>query len=57
MESPQLKACAIALWRGHTGAGVLAKRKAVRRWNEAWVCALASSVGLVTTVRTNTLSQ
>ena len=26
---------------------MVGKRKAVRRWNEAWVCALASSVGLL----------
>ena len=37
----------------HPGAEVLVKRKAVRRWNEAWVCVLASSAGLVTTARTN----
>ena len=29
-----------------TGAGVLGKQKALRRWNEAWVCVLGSSVGL-----------
>jgi len=29
----------------HTAAGLVGKQKAVRRWNEAWVCVLASSVG------------
>ena len=54
--------CGLALWHSPCygkrndatqAQGVLVKRKAVRRWNEAWVCVLASSAGLVTTARTN----
>ena len=33
--------------QAHIGAGVVDKQKAVRRWNEALVCVLASSVGLL----------
>ncbi len=55
-KPPPLKYKTAACYH-HPSAGVLRKRKAVRRWNEAWICVLASSAGLVTTARTHMLHQ